>query len=84
MAAQALTVGSHPAAGDLLNGSSVWLATALLLPCRQQLQFNMAGCHPPALPCRSFTTYVMLQALLAKPLSLLRLWGLVLFWLRSR
>ncbi|KAI7841239.1 hypothetical protein COHA_005076 [Chlorella ohadii] len=31
-----------------------------------------------------FTTYVMLQALLAKPLSLLRLWDLVVYWLRSR
>ncbi|KAL4447960.1 hypothetical protein ABPG75_005179 [Micractinium tetrahymenae] len=31
-----------------------------------------------------FTTYLMLQALLAKPLSLLRLPGLVVFWLRHR
>lgn len=31
-----------------------------------------------------FTTYIMLQALLAKPLSLLRLFGLVMFWLRTR
>lgn len=39
---------------------------------------------PPApLPC-SFTTYVMLQAFLAKPLSLLRLWGLLFYWLRTR
>ncbi len=35
-------------------------------------------------PFCSFTTYVMLQALLAKPLSLLRLWDLVVYWLRSR
>lgn len=54
------------------------------VPTLPAVQHAWASCHPPALPCCSFTTYVMLQALLAKPLSLLRLWGLVLYWLRWR
>ena len=32
----------------------------------------------------SFLTYLMLQALLSKPLNLLRPWGLLMFWLRTR
>lgn len=66
------------AGNDALHGGAV---------CAGWIPSATANCTPGSpyypLPLCSFTTYVMLQALLAKPLSLLRLWGLVVFWLRS-